>query len=406
LDLNRPVRPIPDRPNPSIHHEWRTFSLWCPAPLQRLYRWLHLADDALELANRRIFVVAAVTWLPLFVLSAVSRLVRTGAPVPFLLDFDVQARFLVALPLLVIGEVVVHRRMPIVVRQFVERRIVVGEARVAFDQAVSSALSLSRSMIAELLLLACVYTVGFSMPASTASLPGPTWYGQASDGSMILTPAGWWYLAVSRPLFQFMLLRWYYRFFIWSRFLWQVSRLRLHLVPTHPDRRGGLGFVFGLNDAFAPFLLAEGTMVAGHVGNSVIHAGLTLGQSQLELIAVPVAAVLLVLCPEFVFTPTLWRTKRKGLNQYGTLAQQYVREFDHKWLHRHGPVAEGLLGSADIQSLADLAGSFEIVQQMRLLPTRQTILTLALFAVVPLAPLPFTMVSGRELLERLAKMVL
>jgi hypothetical protein len=63
-------------------------------------------------------------------------------------------------------------------------------------------------------------------------------------------------------------------------------------------------------------------------------------------------------------------------------------------------------GSADIQSLADLAGSFEIVQQMRLMPTRQTILTLALFAVAPLAPLPLTMISGRELLERLVKMVL
>lgn len=389
-----------------IHSEWRAFSLWCPTPLQRFYYWLHLADDSLELAKRRMFVVAAVAWLPLFLLSAIGRRVYTGEPVPFLLDLDVQTRLLVALPLLIAGEVVVHRRMPIVVRQFVERRIVTGEARVAFDAAAGSALALSRSATAEILLLVCVYTFGLSIPSSTASLLGASWYAQPSDGSMILTPAGWWFFIVSRPLFQFVLLRWYYRFFVWNRFLWQVSRLRLHLIPTHPDRRGGLGFVFGLEDAFAPFLAAHGALVAGRVANGVIHGGLTIRHFELELIGIPAAAILLVLCPDFIFAPTLWRTRLTGLRQYGVLAQRYVREFEHKWLPRQTPSSEGLLGSADIQSLADLANSFDVIQQMRLLPARDTILRLALFAAAPLAPLPLAVVSGRELLERLVKMLL
>ena len=406
MDPSRPVRPLPDRSPPLIHSEWRAFSLWCPTPLQRCYRWLHLADDSLELAKRRMFVVTAVAWLPLFVFSAVGRRVATGAHVPFLLDLDLQARLLVALPLLIAGEVVVHRRMPIVVRQFVERRIVAGEARVAFDAAVGSALARSQSVVVEMVLLLCVYTVGFSIPVSTASLTGSTWYAQPSDASMVLTPAGWWFFIVSRPLFQFVLLRWYYRFFVWNRFLWQVSRLRLHLIPTHPDRRAGLGFVFALSDVFAPFLLAHGALVAGRVANGVVHAGLTLSHYELELVAIPAGAILLVLCPEFVFALTLWRTKLTGLRQYGIFAQRYVREFDHKWLHPQTPAAEGLLGSPDIQSLADLANSFDVVQQLRLLPTRDTILRLALFAAAPLAPLPLAVVSGRELLERLVKMML
>jgi hypothetical protein len=406
MDPSRPVRPLPDRPPPSIHAEWRAFSLWSPTPLQRCYRWLHLADDSLELAKRRMFVVTAVAWLPLFVFSAIGRRVSTGAQVPFLHDLDLQARLLVALPLLIAGEVVVHRRMPIVVRQFVERRIVTGEARVAFDAAVGSALARSRSVVVEMLLLLCVYTVGFSIPSSTASLAGSTWYAQSFDGSLMLTPAGWWFFIVSRPLFQFVLLRWYYRFFVWNRFLWQVSRLPLRLIPTHPDRRGGLGFVFGLSDVFAPFLAAHGALVAGRVANGVIHAGLTIRHFEVELIGIPAAAILLVLCPDFIFAPTLWRAKLTGLRQYGVLAQRYVREFDHKWLHRQTPAAAGLLGSADIQSLADLANSFDVIQQMRLLPARDTILRLALFAAAPLAPLPLAVVSGRELLERLVKMML
>ncbi len=88
------------------------------------------------------------------------------------------------------------------------------------------------------------------------------------------------------------------------------------------------------------------------------------------------------------------------------LAQRYVREFDRKWVHGHSVVSGSLLGSADIQSLADLANSFQVIQNMRVLPTRDRILTLGLFAVLPLAPLPLTMFSGRELLERLVKVML
>jgi hypothetical protein len=36
---------------------------------------------------------------------------------------------------------------------------------------------------------------------------------------------------------------WHVRFFIWYRFLWQVSKIPLNLIPTHPDRAGGLGFL-------------------------------------------------------------------------------------------------------------------------------------------------------------------
>ena len=87
-------------------------------------------------------------------------------------------------------------------------------------------------------------------------------------------------------------------------------------------------------------------------------------------------------------------------------AQRYVREFDHKWLRGQPLGSSTLLGSADIQSLADLANSFQVILSMHVLPTRETILTMGLFAVLPLAPLPLTMISGRDLLERLVKVML
>ena len=190
--------------------------------------------------------------------------------------------------------------------------------------------------------------------------------------------AGWWLGFVSLPLFQFLLLRWYFRLFIWARFLWQVSRIDLRFVPTHPDRAGGLGFLGAVAYAFAPVLLAQGAMLAGMMANKIFYAGATLPEFKVELIGLVALLVFAILGPMLVFSPKLEAAKRAGLREYGTLAQRYVREFDGKWLRGGAPADEPLVGSADIQSLADLGNSFEVVKGMRWVPfTGQTVLQLA-----------------------------
>jgi len=92
-------------------------------------------------------------------------------------------------------------------------------------------------------------------------------------GSWNLTPAGLWYVFVSIPIVQFLLLRWYLRLFIWFRFLWHVSRINLHLIPTHPDRSAGLAFLGKSAYAFGPILFAQGAMLAGLVGSRVLYRG-------------------------------------------------------------------------------------------------------------------------------------
>ena len=83
-----------------------------------------------------------------------------------------------------------------------------------------------------------------------------------------------------------------------------------------------------------------------------------------------------------------------------------MREFDDKWLHGGAPAGEEFVGSGDIQSLADLGNSFEIVKSMRWLPfTSQTVLQLAAFTVAPVVPLALTMISLEELLKRVFQIV-
>ena len=54
-----------------------------------------------------------------------------------------------------------------------------------------------------------------------------------------------WYVGVSVPAFLFLGLRWFWRGFVWSRFLARLSRLDLRLVATHQDGAGGIAFVGG-----------------------------------------------------------------------------------------------------------------------------------------------------------------
>jgi hypothetical protein len=382
------------------------FSLVLGGPLYQLLRRSRLTDDALTLVHRRVIAAVVITWLPLLVLASREGTAWWGrADVPFLLNAEVHARFLLALPLLIVAELVVHVRMRRVAGQFLARELITVADRPRFAAALGSAMRLRNSLVAELVLVAVIYGIGIPMrdyiavdANSWTSSPGAG----AASGFSGLSSAGWWHAAISVPVFQFMLLRWYFRLFIWTRFLWQLSRIDLTLVPTHPDRVGGLGFLGNVVYAFTPVLVAHGVLLAGLIADRIFFAGAKLPQFTVEIIAVVGLLVLVMLCPLIAFTAQLARVRRAGLADYGGLALRYVREFDAKWLRGGRDPAEPLMGSADIQSLADLANSFEVVRTMRLAPfSKETVLQLSLVTLAPLLPLTLTMLSLEELLKRL-----
>jgi hypothetical protein len=390
----------------------RDFTLVLGGPLYQLLRRAHLSGDALELLRQRILVFVTIAWLPLLALSALEGHAwggRATMPLPFLLDVEANVRFLVALPLLIVAELVVHRRLLPVVRQFRERNLIPDSAVPRFDAAIASAFRLRNSVVAEVALIAFVYIVGVLLfwRQYVALSTTATWYATPAPDGLRLSLTGVWYAYVSLPLFQFLLLRWYFRIFIWSRFLWQTSRLPLSLIPTHPDRVGGLGFLANTVYAFAPLAVAHGAMLAGPIANRIFYLGAALPDFKVEIAVLVVFLLCLVLGPFLVFTPQLAYAKRTGLREYGTLAERYVREFDAKWLRGGAPADEPLVGSGDVQSLADLANSFDVVKTMRFAPiTRDSFVVLVAATLAPIVPLALTMMSLEELLKRLFGMLL
>ncbi len=385
----------------------REFSLVLGGPLYQLFRRANLAGDALELLWRRIVMLSAVTWVPLLLLSLVSGHAFGGdVEIPFLTDIEAHIRFLVALPLLIGAELIVHRRLMPAVQQFLQRHIVRAEDAAAFHQALAFTRRLRDSVWIELGLIAVVYTVGLLVWRDQVAIESASWYAVPGNGGMRLSPAGYWFVFVSVPIFQFLLLRWYFRFLLWFLFLFRVSRLELNLVPTHADRTGGLGFLGGSVTAFAPVLMAQGAMLAGLIASQIFHAGRSLPEFKVQIIAFIAFFIVIALIPLTVFVPRLAATKRAGLRDFGRLASRYSARFEGKWLRPDPADEDELLGSGDIQSLADLGNSFGVVQEMRFVPFGwRDVTQLVAITATPFLPLLLTVFSLEDFANYVIKAI-
>ncbi len=392
------------KPTEALLQDSHDFSLVLGGPLFQLLRRTHLADDALMLLRQRIFVISLFCWLPLLALTALESTMMGGnVAMPFLWDVEVHVRFLVVVPLLIAAEMVVHRRMRPLVQQFLERNIIPADAMARFDDNLASAMRLRNSVLAEVLLIVLVYGVGILFIwRHYVVLDTATWYAHPSGEGMNFSFAGMWYAYASIPIFQFLLVRWYFRLFIWLRFLWQTSRIQLSLVPTHPDHLGGIGFLANTAYAFTPVLMAHGALLAGNLANRIFHLGAALPDFKMEILVLVTLLLAIVLGPLLVFAPQLGQAKRTGLREYGAVAERLVREFDAKWVRGGAPADELLVGNNDISSLGDLGSCYEAVRSMRIVPlTKDTIVQLAAATLVPFLPLMLTMMPLEELLKKL-----
>jgi len=375
-------------------------------PLYQFLLRVGLVRPPLDRVGWRIIVITLLAWAPLLVLASLSGRLTGGVKIPFLRDIEVHTRFLLVLPLLIGAEVTVHRRIRMMVLQFVDRQIITPEVLPRFEACIESALRLRNSAIIELGLLAFIVVGESFWWKGVLAIPVNTWYATVTAGGNVWAPAGYWYVFVSLPIIQFIVLRWYFRLLIWGRLLWQVSRLDLNLVPIHPDSCCGLGFLGQIPFALAPFLLAHSVLLAGYLADRILYQGAKLTDQRIETVVVALFLYLLSLGPLCVFVPRLLHQRLHSVYSYGSLASEYVIGFDKKWIEGQRPSDEPLVGTSDIQSLADLANSFAIVQHIRPFPFgREALIAVAVIVALPILPLTLTMFSFQELVGRLLKVL-
>jgi hypothetical protein len=265
------------------------------------------------------------------------------------------------------------------------------------------------SVVPELVLFLPVIVLFLVGPALDLPEGITSWKATDRAGTQF-TLAGWWYALVSLPIYQFLHLRWLWRFVIWAYFLWRLARLPLQILPTHPDRTGGLGFMTVGHSTFSLVIFASSSVVAASLAEQIMVAHASLFDFQVLIATYVVLVLVVVLAPLCFFSPVLSAAKRRGLSSYATLIDQHHRLFAEKWFRARDDKesgSESILGNPDASSLADINSGYEAVHKMTILVvTPRLVIDFARAAVLPMAPLVLTVIPFRELLKKLAGLLM
>ncbi|WP_051979756.1 hypothetical protein [Edaphobacter aggregans] len=382
----------------------REFLLMEGGPLYRIQRRLGLIQKEAPHIVLRALLAMLLTWGVLFVLSAIQHhAFGHEVAVPFLRDYSGYSRFVIAIPLLVFAEIILGPRFAESASYFVTSGIITSNDYDAFDDAVERGLRLRDSFVAELILVLIAFSITF-FGTQQLAVQHSNWMSTAPGDR---TLAGVWAFLFCGPLLNFLVLRWFWRLLLWAQFLWRMSKLDLQIFPPHPDEAGGLGFVGRTQQFFSVVLFAYSAGIAGVIADQAIYDKVPLQQFAPAIVAYVVIVVILVLIPVVVFFHKLHEMRILGLYQYGALATAYTSRFHHKWVRGENPDGEPLLGTADIQSLADLGNSFHIVAKMDHLPMDpRTPIQLALACLIPMSPLLLIVLPLKDILKLLVKAVM
>jgi hypothetical protein len=353
---------------------------------------------------RRAALSVLITWFPLLILSAVEGLaIGHRVRIPLLHDVAAYARSLVAIPLLIMAEGPIEWHLTKVAGHFLHAGLVPEHNYPDYESALRRAAKRRDSILAEVVLLglavASAFVVRNEFPYNFS-----TWRSLTVDSTQIRTWAGWWYLCVTTPFFQFLFWRWLWRLFIWYEFLWRMRRLDLRLVPTHPDREAGLGFVGDGQRFFWTIIVAYSVAAAGVLTNEILFAGVSLRRYEFGLAGYVVVVLLIFLGPLLMFTPPMIKAKLESLHDYGAFAVTHNLMFDGKWVQGGSPKDEPALGTPDISSLADLGNAYEVLDRMRPIPFDPSdAIILGLAALVPMAPLLLTIMPLGQIIDLVSK---
>lgn len=358
------------------------------SPLFKLQHSIGLKAPTYPRSLQWACLAVLVGWVPLLILSAIEGtlfLPQKG----FLSDIAVHARSLIAVPILILAEILTGRRLSGIARHFVEAGLVSHADAGRFGEAVASTRRLRDSNFVDMLVTALSYVIVITLLVSipVESLPAWHWSGTAIVGSHSL--AGWWHGLVSLPILTVLLLGWLWRLFLWGRFLWLVSRLNLRLVPAHPDRAAGLMFVGTSLQAICVIALAISVIVAGTVANRVLYDGMPLTAARYTLLGL-VCTNLIIFCSPFtVFAEKLFQTRLRGIIEYGSLAGRVGRRFERKWFDRTADY-DSALEAPDFSATTDLYQIAANVYEMRTLPLGlKGVLPLVGASIAPFVPVAF-----------------
>jgi hypothetical protein len=379
--------------------------------ISKVLRKLKLEGEDDPSIIRKIIFFVTLSWLPLLILTLIdSSALNTSIKIPLLLDFVIYVRVFIVLPLLFIAERMISAIIYKSLIHFIQSGIVADNNIEDYKLNLKFFGKLKDSVIVDIIIIAGSYAIvilGWGNVWKYYNLVAgyTTWqFSQTTEGSLSLS--GYWYAFITIPVYLYFFIKLIWKFFLWAIVLFKLSRMKLNLYPTDPDGSGGLGFLGQTQIFFGLIGFIQSSIFSAEIAHKILYTNAAITEFKFTIPGFVVLAAFVLMSPMFFFIRKLSTTKLSGILDYGVIAHKYVSEFDDKWVKGNNPEGEKLLGSGDIQSLTDLASSYEIIKTMLPLPIDiRRILTLLLIIIVPFSPLILFVIPLNELLKALANFI-
>lgn len=387
----------------------KQFSLSAGGLLYLVQRWIRGPESPDFPIPIQILITVALLWLPIVLLSLFEGTFGgTNVAEPLISDIVPHVRLLIAIPLLLVADLAIDPAAQSAVRDLETSGVVQRAELPGFQTALKKMHGARDSAWPDIVIVLLAFSFiwlfkpGYGDAAVKAA--ATSWAWTMKDGEVGYTVAGWWYLLVSGPMFQVILFRWFWRYAIWTGFLFRVSRLPLTLQPTHPDLAGGLGYLGVAQQSFVTVFLAFATVASSTIAHDLLSEGNALRDSRPEIVVLVIGFVAIIYAPLLFFSKQLFMARRSGLKEYGSLGYKLSEAFQEKWIKQFEEgIGKDLLDSANASATADYSATYDNVRSMRLIPTTlKGVLVVAGILLAPFLPLALTEFSLQNLLGRLA----
>jgi hypothetical protein len=254
------------------------------------------------------------------------------------------------------------------------------------DLTISNLVRLSDSLLAEAVIVVLAYLNLAARLQSGIGIAQAWALNDTSTGHHV-SAAGWYYALVSLLLYQLLLGISLWKWLLWILFLFRLSRLDLHLVPTHPDNNGGLGFLGVSSLAIAPTIFVAAAAIGSTWRTQILMHGMHLKDFTIQAGVLLATVLVIALGPLVFFVPKLLALRHKGILQYGVLGQLHSTGFHKKWIVNRRGHEEEFLAAPEISSLIDYSSSYENIEKLRLFPIdRASLIAVVLAVTIPLLP--------------------
>lgn len=374
------------------------FSLVRDDVLYRMQRRVGLIPaNGLGVARRALFY-SLLAWLPLVVWAVVHGRIAGPDGESLFGHYAIHVRCLIGIPLLIFAEAIAHSVVPLCMSQFTRSGLVDEALAPRFREIIEGAARLRDRLYPWVIIggLVLAWTIAVSVAPNRDEI-GWSEYGSAAGF------AKWWFLLISRPLFNVLLLAWLWRLLLTTIVLKRIARLPLRLVPTHPDRVGGLSFLNRVQFIFVPFSFAVSAVMAAAWAHEVMYHGVALPSLYPQMATLVIVLTLITLLPMFGFVPLLARTRKWALLDYGALLAEHGRKVDRRWIHGEpGQADDPLLDAPELGPVADTHAIYNAVAGMRgSLVDKRVLLATALPAALPMLVLASSQLPVKSTLAKL-----